>query len=446
MSNVLVNVFKVPDIRKKVLFTLFILIIYRLGAHIPIPGINVAALQYFFEQSANSMAGGLLNFFDLFSGGALKQFTIFALGVMPYISASIIFQLLQIIVPQIEKMSKEGPEGRKKISTYTKYLTVFLCVFQSTAIASWLKSFQQVGDYGYIVDPDSGFMFFFMTAITITTGTMVLMWLGELINDRGIGNGISLIIFAGIVVRFPEALITTTQKIVSRSEPIVFIMLAGVFFVVIAASILLTLGRRNIPLQFGKRQLGGSSIGGQSLPVPINAGNVIPIIFAAALMQFPSQIANFIPGNSPVLNKIQFFLSNGHPVYLVCYTTLILFFTLFYSAIVFNTEEVSKNLQKNQGFIPGVRPGNETAEYLSGVLNRVTLTGAIILAAIAIAPDLMLKMWPDEISPTMAYMFGGTSLLIVVGVALDTLKQLESQLKMRHYDGFFKKGKMKGRR
>lgn len=446
MSNVLVNIFKVADIRKKVLFTLFILLIFRIGAHIPIPGVNIEALAAFFENASQSGAGGLLKFFDLFSGGALTRFTVFALGIMPYITASIVFQLLQVIVPSIEKIVKEGPEGRKKIQKWTKYLTLVLCFVQSSSISIFLKA-QLVPGFGKIVEMESDIAFYLLTALTITTGTMILMWLGELITEYGVGNGISLLIFAGIIVRFPSAIVDTARRIISRSEPIVFIMLLVIFLAIVAGAILLTLGRRNIPLQFGKRQMGGR-VTSQTLPIPVNAGNVMPIIFGVAIMQFP-QVLTSLPvfkESNPILDKIQIYLSPGQIPYLIIYTVLIIFFSFFYAAIAFNTEDVAKNLKRNQGFIPGIRPGSATAEYLSRVLNRVTLTGAFFLALIAITPDLLIRLFPSEISPSMAYMFGGTSLMIIVGVALDTLKQVESQLKMRHYDGFFKKGRMRGRR
>ncbi len=447
-TNVITNIFKVVELRKKILFTLLILVIYRIGAHIPIPGINIDALESFFSQASKGAGGGLLDFFDLFAGGAFKRFTVFALGIMPYISASIIFQLLTVVVPQVEKIAKEGPEGRKKISKYTKYLTVFLCIFQSSGIAAWLKSIPFVQGKGYIIDPNASITFYIIAVITITTGTLVLMWLGEIITERGIGNGISLIIFSGIVVGLPSATYDTIRRIVSKSEPIVGVILLIVFASVTAVSILLTLGRRNVPLQYGKRQSTTNFQGGaQHLPVPINAGNVIPIIFGVAIMQFPTQISNMLGvETSSTFAKILYWISPGQIPYMIIYAMLILFFSFFYAAIVFNPVEVSENLKKYQGFIPGIRPGSSTSEYLAALLNRVTLVGSLILAFIAIAPDIILKMWPEEVSPNMAYLFGGTSLLIVVGVALDTLKQIESQLMMRYYDGFFKKGKIQGRK
>lgn len=448
MSDIIKNIFKVKDLRRRVLFTLFILVIYRVGAHIPIPGINVDALQKFFENLTKGAAGGFLNFFDLFAGGALKRFTIFALGIMPYISASIIFQLLVVVIPSLERMQKEGPEGQKKIKSYTNYLTIAICFVQSVGIISFIKSANSANLW--VVPKDAGMLFYITATLSITTGTMVLIWLGNLISDKGIGNGISLIIFCGIIVRMPSAIVETWNKIVNRSEPIIGIILIMIFLGVIAASILLTLGRRNIPIQYGKRQIGGRSVSSnqQFLPIPLNVGNVIPIIFAIAIMQFPSVIFSYIKVDSTneFVIKLQTWLSPGQVPYMAVYSLLIILFCYFYASIAFNPEKVADNLKKYQGFIPGIRPGKATSDYLFGVLNRLTLSGALFLAFIAITPDIIMKLWPEEVSASMAYMFGGTSLLIVVGVALDTLKQVESQLMMRHYDGFFKDTKIKARK
>jgi preprotein translocase subunit SecY len=449
MAGVLTNIFRIPDLRKKIFFTMFILVVYRIGAHIPIPGINIDALESFFEQASKAAGSGLLNFFDLFSGGALKRVTIFALGIMPYISASIILQLLTVVVPALEKLSKEGQEGRKKIQKYTKYLTVVLCVFQSFAVISWIRSIGTVPGKGAIVNGD-GLGFVFLAVGTITTGTMVLMWFGEIITERGIGNGISLIIFAGIVVRLPSALYQTGQRLSAKGEPIMAILLIATFLFIVAASILLTLGRRNIPLQYGKRQIGGQTTqaSSQVLPLPINAGGVIPIIFASSIIMFPTQIASMVASqNSVLLNKIQYYLGHGRPAYIALYGLLVMFFCYFYASIQFNVNDVSENLKKYQGFIPGIRPGQNTSDFLGKMLNRITFFGALFLTFIAIFPDLMMNMWPEAITGDIAYnLFGGTSLLIIVGVALDTLKQIESQLLMRHYDGFFKNVRLRSRR
>jgi preprotein translocase subunit SecY len=448
-NNVISNIFRIPDLRKKIFFTMFILVVYRIGAHIPIPGINLDALEAFFAQASQSSAGGLLNFFDLFAGGALKRVTIFALGIMPYISASIILQLLAVVIPALEKMKKES-DGHKKIQKFTKYLTVCLCLFQSFGIIAWLRSVPEMQGKGRIVPVDS-IGFIILAVIAITTGTMVLVWLGEIITERGIGNGISLIIFAGIVVRLPQSLFATGQKIISKGEPIMGIVLIGTFMFIVAASILITLGRRNIPLQYGKRQVGGHAVSApaQTLPMPINPGNVIPIIFASSILMFPNQILNiFSAGNaSGIASKLQFWLAPGQAPYLAVYALMVIFFCYFYATISFNPHDVSENLKRYQGFIPGIRPGQNTEDYLSRTLNRVLLFGSLFLVFIAISPDLILKLFPEEVDAGMAYnLFGGTSLLIIVGVALDTLKQIESQLLMRHYDGFFKDVRLKSRR
>lgn len=445
MANVIVNIFKIPDLRKRVLFTLFILVIYRIGAHIPIPGINVEALKTYFVEAQST---GILDFFDLFAGGALKRFTLFALGIMPYISASIIIDLLKVVFPALERLAKEGAEGHKKISQYTRYGTVLLCIFQSTALTFWMKSMKTRGG-GSVVPEDAGIGFILVSVIAITTGTMVLVWMGEIITERGIGNGISLIIMAGIIVRAPQSLAATIKKIGDTGEPIVGIILMGVFFMVVAASILLTLGTRRIPVQYGKKMAGRTAMqkSTQYIPLRVNAAGVIPIIFASAIIIFPSQMVSMLGGSSnEILNKIQFWLSPGQIPYIVLYSGLIIFFCYFYTAIRFNPVEIADNLKKYGGFIPGIRPGQNTSDYILTILNRITLSGSIFLALIAIIPDFILRIWPEQVDPGMAYLFGGTSLLIIVGVALDTLKQIESQLMMRHYDGFIKNSRMKGRR
>ncbi|OHD65664.1 MAG: preprotein translocase subunit SecY [Spirochaetes bacterium RBG_13_51_14] len=444
MANVAVNIFKIPDLRKRILFTLVILIVYRIGAHIPIPGINVDALSSYFKQVQSS---GLLDFFDLFSGGAFKRFTIFALGIMPYISSSIILDLLKVVFPALERLSKEGHEGQKKITQYTRYGTVFLCAAQSFGLTFWMRSMRSTAG-GSVVPDDAGIGFVIIAVVTITTGTMVLVWLGDIITERGIGNGISLIIMAGIVVRAPQAFASTMKKIGDSGEPIVGIILIGLFFLVVAASILLTLGQRRIPIQYGKKQTAGGTVqrSAQYLPLRVNAAGVIPIIFAAAIITFPTQMIHMVGGTSfGILNKIQFWLSPGQIPYIIIYSGMIIFFCFFYTAIRFNPVEIADNLKKYGGFIPGIRPGQNTADYIMSILNKINLSGAIFLALIAIIPDLILRIWPEQVSAEMAHLFGGTSLLIIVGVALDTLQQIESQLLMRHYDGFLKGARMKGR-
>jgi preprotein translocase subunit SecY len=444
MSSVVANIFKIPDLRKRIVFTVLILIVYRIGAHIPIPGINVDALATYFTQS---QASGLLDFFDLFSGGAFKRFTIFALGIMPYISSSIILDLLKVVFPALERLAKEGHEGQKKISQYTRYGTVFLCAAQSFALTFWMKSMRTTQG-GSVVPEDSGIGFAIVAVVAITTGTMILVWLGDVITERGIGNGISLIIMAGIVVRAPQALASTMKKIADSGEPIIGIIMIGLFFAVVAASILLTLGQRRIPIQYGKKQVGGTMVQrtAQYIPLRVNAAGVIPIIFAAAIITFPTQMIHMIGGtSSTIMNKLQFWLSPGQPAYMLLYSGLIIFFCFFYTAIRFNPTEIADNLKKYGGFIPGIRPGQNTADYLMIILNKINLSGSIFLALIAIIPDLILRIWPEQVSVEMAHLFGGTSLLIIVGVALDTLQQIESQLLMRHYDGFLKGARVKGR-
>ncbi len=449
MSNVIGNIFRIKELRSKVLFTLLILVVYRIGAHIPIPGIDVVALKaYFAEQQA--AASGLLNFFDLFSGGALKRFTIFALGIMPYISASIILDLMKVVFPYLENLSKEGAEGQKKLTQLTKYATIGLCFVQSFGISSWLNG-EVARSINKSLVTNSGVSFILISIIAMTTGTMILMWLGEIITERGIGNGISLIILAGIVVRMPQAFVSTMKKIGESGEPIVAIMLVAIFLGVIAASILLTLGARRIPIQYGKKLIaGGTDRNEPYIPLKVNASGVIPIIFAMAIIMFPSmlisQIGAKFGGESEILHKIQFWLSPGNYPYMAFYSALIIFFSFFYTVIKVKPDDMAENLKKSGAFIPGIRPGENTASYITGVLSRITLSGSIFLALIALVPDFIIRAWPEQVDQNMAQIFGGTSLLIIVGVALDTLKQIESQLLMRHYDGFVNNGRTRDRK
>ncbi len=435
MSSAIANILRIPDLRNRIFFTIFILVVYRIGAHIPIPGINVEALKDYFSEAQSS---GILDFFDLFAGGALKRFTIFALGIMPYISASIIIDLMKVVFPYLDELGKEGPEGQKKLSQYTKYGTVLLCTIQGFGLTVWMKS-MRTSTGATVVPADGGMSFVIVAVLAIVTGTIVLMWFGEMVTERGIGNGISLIIMAGIVVRMPQAFTETVKKIRDTNEPIVGIILIGIFFLVVASSILLTLGTRRVPVQYGKKTVGTSQTQrtSQFIPIKVNAAGVIPIIFASAIIVFPSQMIRMIGSSSNVLlNKFQYWLSPGQIPYIVVYTALVIFFCFFYTALRFNPNEISDNLKKYGGFIPGIRPGQNTTEYLSGVLNKLTLWGSIFLALISIVPDFIVRIWPEQVPMQMAYLFGGTSLLIIVGVALDTLKQIESQLLMRHYDGF----------
>ncbi|MFH0873154.1 MAG: preprotein translocase subunit SecY [bacterium] len=428
------NIFKVPELKKRIIFTALLLVVYRVGAHVPTPGIDANALASFFNQ----VGGTLLGFFDLFSGGALRRLSIFALGIMPYISASIILQLLAVVVPYLERLSKEGEQGRKKIVQYTRYGTVVLSAVQATGIAIGLESMRSPAGDVVVLNP--GWPFRLMTLITLTAGTAFIMWLGEQITERGIGNGISLIIFVGIVVRLPEAIINSWRLISSGElNLLIFLGLIVVMVLVVAGTIVMTLGQRKIPVQYAKRVVGRRVYGGQTthLPLRVNTAGVIPVIFASSIIMFPATIAKFI--HHPWMQYAADALSPAMPIYTILYVASIIFFTYFYTAIVFNPVDVADNLKKYGGFIPGIRPGAKTAEYIDRVLTRLTLAGSIFLAAISVFPEFMIK-WMN-----VPFYFGGTSLLIVVGVALDTVQQIESHLLMRHYEGFLKKGRVKGR-
>jgi preprotein translocase subunit SecY len=426
------NMLRIPELKRRILFTAMILLVYRLGGHIPTPGINRAALASFFE----AQSGSLMGLYDMFSGGNLSNATIFALGIMPYISASIIFQLLQAVVPYFEKLAKEGEEGRKKITQYTRQGTVALALIQSFGMAAGLE--QMSG--GIVTAP--GLPFKLLTCITLTAGTVFVMWLGEQITERGIGNGISLIIFIGIVARYPTDLLNTGQQLASGDMHIVKALLIGAFMLLVIGGIIaITQGQRKIPVQYAKKIVGRRVYGGANthIPLKVNTAGVIPIIFAQSIIMFPATLTGIFP-------DVGFFTTLGmlfrppHPVYVVIYSTLIILFAYFYTAVILNPVDLADNMKKNSGFIPGVRPGKKTAEYIDRVLTRVTLPGAVFLAVIAIMPDLMISML------NVPFYFGGTGLLIVVGVALDTLQQIESHLVMRHYDGFMSKGRLRARR
>ncbi len=443
MFGILKTIFSIPDLRKKIFFTLGMLIVFRIGAHVTVPGVNYAELMAFIESQAGD-SRGFTDLIDLFAGGAFNRVAVFALGIMPYISASIIMQLLMVVIPSLQQLQKEGEYGRKKINQYTRYGTVLICALQSYGITVYIESLNSQSG-GVILDPGYGWGFTAMTILTITTGTIVLMWMGELITEKGIGNGISLLIFAGIIAGAPPALATFVQDIQQdQIEVIVALILLVVFIVMISLSIILTEGTRKIPLQYGKKVVGRRIMQGasQSLPIKVNAANVMPIIFASSLMLFPSQIASYLEGSyKDFAAMIQSYLAPGTVSYLIIYVIMIIFFAYFYTAIQYNPKDLAEALKKNGGYIPGIRPGAQTEEFIEKILNRITLSGAIFLAFIAIAPDLIIKLWNLEKYTNLAYMFGGTSLLIIVGVALDTLKQIESQLIMRHYDGFMDKSK-----
>ncbi|MDY0093336.1 MAG: preprotein translocase subunit SecY [Candidatus Vecturithrix sp.] len=435
MLQVFQNIFKIPELKKRILITLGLLAVYRFGAHIPTPGVDAQVLTQIFD----SAQGTVLGMVDLFTGGALKRLTVFALGIMPYISASIILQLLTVVVPYLERLSKEGEQGRKKITQYTRYGTIVLSIIQSLGIGIGLEKMQ--GPAGAPVVPVPGWAFRLITMITLTAGTAFIMWLGEQITERGIGNGISLIIFAGIVVRLPAAVAGTIES-VQRGDFALFSLLGLLIMmaIVVAAVIVMQQGMRKIPVQYAKRVVGRRIYGGQSthIPLRVNTAGVIPVIFASSIIVFPATLARFV--NKPWAQAIAESLSPGHILYTVLYAMMIIFFAYFYTAIVFNPTDLAENMKKYGGYIPGVRPGKRTATYIDAVLTRITLAGAIFLALIAILPEFLIS------AMNVPFYFGGTALLIVVGVALDTMQQIESHLLTRHYEGFMKKGKLRGRR
>ena len=461
MDNALKNLFAVTDLRNRVLFTLAILGVYRVGGVIPTPGVNTEALALLAEQTRNTMFG----LYNMFSGNNLAQMTIFALGVMPYISASIILQLLTVVWPTLERISKEGELGRRKITQYTRYLTLALAVVQSLGIAFFLERQTQIaGGLPLVFDPGWGFRF--MCVLTMTTGTMFVMWLGEQITERGIGNGMSLLIFAGIVVGLPSAVLTTLDQMRTGQISLLrIIFLLAVMVAVVGAIIFVERGHRRITVQYAKRVVGRKQYGGASthIPLKVNTGGVIPVIFASSILAFPATIAMMFEAGSWG-RSIADQLAYGMPLYNLLYVVGIVFFCYFYTAIIFNPDDVAENMRKYGGFIPGIRPGKRTAEHIDTILARLTLVGALYLACVALLPEFLLtgfRVAPipfigeqlDAALPTwftqgagVTFYFGGTSLLIVVGVAMDTVNQVESQLIMRHYDGFMKKTRIRGRR
>jgi preprotein translocase subunit SecY len=438
------SIFKIPELKQRIIFTLLILIVYRIGGHVPIPGINSEALLAFFDEA--SQGRGLLSLYDLFAGGAFRRATVFALGIMPYISASIIIQLLGAVVPYFQKLQKEGEEGRKKITQYTRYGTVLISTMQAYGVAIFLESIRT--NSGMAVVPDPGWGFRMLTMITLGAGTILIMWLGEQITERGIGNGISLIIFIGIIATFPNAMLDEYQQISGGNRAILTeLFLVALMVLTIAAVVALTQGTRKIPVQYAKRIVGRKVYGGQSthIPMRVNTAGVMPIIFAQSIMFVPQTVLTFFP-NSEFMNSMARYFDFQSIVYWIVYGILIVFFTYFYTAIAFNPVDVADNMKKHGGFIPGVRPGKKTAEFIDNILTKITLPGSICLAIVAIFPYIITKFVPN-MSFNFASFYGGTSLLIIVGVALDTLQQLESHLLMRHYDGFMKgSGKIRGRR
>jgi preprotein translocase subunit SecY len=456
------NIFAVPELRKRVLFTLGLLGVYRIGHHIPTPGVNAEALAILAEQARNTMFG----LYDMFSGGNLSRVTIFALGIMPYISASIILQLLAVVWPYLERLSKEGELGRRKITQYTRYGTIVLSVVQSLGIAIFLERSTDVAG-GLPLVYSGGWGFRLMTILTLTTGTTFIMWLGEQITERGIGNGMSLIIFAGIVVNLPVAVITTLDQLRTGQMGLLRLVFLVVLMVaVIAAIVFVERGHRRVTVQYAKRVVGRRMYGGSSthIPLKVNTGGVIPVIFASSILAFPATIAGIMQTQGGWAQTVVDQLSYGMPLYNLLYIGGIIFFAYFYTAIIFNPDDVAENMRKYGGFIPGIRPGKRTAEHIDTILARITLAGALYLAMVAILPEFLIsgfKVAPipfigeqlDALLPrfitegmNVQFFFGGTSLLIIVGVAMDTVQQVESQLIMRHYDGFMKKARIKGRR
>ncbi|MBF0424683.1 MAG: preprotein translocase subunit SecY [Magnetococcales bacterium] len=429
------NLGKIPELRKRLLFTLGMLIVYRIGAHVPIPGIDPAALAAFFAQQQ----GTLLGMFNMFSGGALSRLTVFALGIMPYISSSIILQLMTTVVPKLESLKKEGESGRRKINQYTRYGTVLLSLFQGFGIAYGMES-MQAGGMSVVIQP--GWHFRLITVITLTAGTAFIMWVGEQITNRGIGNGISLIIFAGIVANLPVAMANTLQLTRTGDLQPLFVLFLVIMSVLVTSFIIfMERAQRRISIQYAKRQVSSRRmVGGEQthLPLKINTAGVIPPIFASAIILFPVTIANFAPWDW--LKSLSASLSPGHLMHMVLYSAAIVFFCFFYTAIVFNPEETADNLRKYGGFIPGIRPGQRTAEYFDKILTRLTLIGAVYVVAVCLLPEILIANY------NVPFYFGGTSMLIVVGVTMDTVAQIQSFLISRQYEGLMKKAKIKGRR
>lgn len=434
MSGIL-SAASMPELRRRVIFTLLMLLVYRMGVQIPTPGINGEALAAFFEKNASTLFG----MFNMFSGGALENFSIFALGIMPYISASIIIQLLTVVVPQLEALSKEGESGRRIIIKYTRYGTVLLSIVQGFFIASGLEGVMSPNGVPIVTDPSVQFKL--LTVLTLTSGTAFIMWLGEQMTERGIGNGISMIIFAGIVAGIPAAVGNTIELVKSGELSLLFLpVIVAMMTFVVGFIIFIETSQRRIPIQYAKRIVGRRVYGGQAshLPLKINISGVIPPIFASSIMMFPATIGSFV--KIDWVQQISAYLSPGTPYYYIMFLVLVVFFCFFYTAVTFKPDDVAENLKKNGGFIPGIRPGKKTAEFLDKALVRLTVIGAAYLGTVCIMPTLLIEKL------NVPFYFGGTALLIVVGVSIDTIAQIESHLMMRNYDGFMKAGRIKGRR
>ncbi len=437
MINGMSNVGKVPELRNRLGITLLFLVIYRIGVFVPIPGVDTVQLGKMLEQQA----GNLFGMFDMFTGGALKNFSIFALGIMPYISASIIIQLMTVVVPYLEKLSKEGEMGRKKITQYTRYGTVLLSLFQGYLISSFLENASGVSSDTMIV-LNGGLGFKLFTMLTLTAGTAFIMWLGEQITERGIGNGISLIIFAGIIARFPAGIGTTLEWVrVGKMNVFMLIFIVLIMVAVVAAIIVMETGHRKVKVEYAKRLVGRKMYGGQStyIPLKLNTAGVIPPIFASSLLMFPATIAQFLP-ESTFLEGLKSQMSPDKVLYNVAFVLMIIFFCYFYTALTFNPMDIADNMKKSGGSIPGIRPGAKTSDYIKRILNRITLVGSLYISAVCVLPTILMYQFD------VPFYFGGTGLLIVIGVAIDTIQQFESHLTFRNYDGFMKKSRLRGRK
>ncbi len=439
LTESLQNINKIPELRQRILYTLLILVIYRIGSHITLPGVDASAISGASQTHANDLFG----MFDMFVGGAFARASIFSLGIMPYISSAIIIQLLGAVAPYFQKLQKEGEEGRQKINQYTRYGTVFIASLQAWGVSVSLAS---PASFGRVVVPDPGVFFMLSTVLILTASTLFVMWLGEKITESGIGNGISLIIMIGILAGFPQSLIAEFQSVALGSKNwIVEAVILALMVVIVAAVVVLTVGTRRIPVQHAKRVVGRKMYGGgtQYIPMRVNTAGVMPIIFAQSIMFLPNTFLSFFPESEVMQNVANVFAYDSW-WYAVMFGSMIVFFTYFYTAIAFNPKEVADTMRRQGGFIPGVRPGKSTADFIDNILTRITLPGAISLAFIAVLPTFLTKF--ANVTPGFAQFFGGTSLLIIVGVGLDTLQQIESHLLMRHYDGFMKSGKVRGRR
>jgi len=429
------NISKIPELQRRIIYSFLLLAVYRIGAHVPTPGIDTQALAAFFEQAR----GSLLGLFDMFAGGALSRLSVFALGIMPYISASIILQLLTVVIPHLESLSKEGDAGRRKITQYTRYGTVLLSLVQGFGIAVGLENMSGPTGVSIVIDPGWGFRL--MTVITLTAGTSFIMWLGESITEKGIGNGISLIIFAGIVCRGPAAVLNTFRLLSTGEMGIFFIVIMIVLMIaVVGIIVFVESGQRRIPVQYAKRVIGRKMYGGQTthLPLKVNTAGVIPPIFASSIIMFPATIANFVP--HPWMKAFAGYLMPGRFVYESMYVAFIIFFCYFYTAVTFNPIDVADNMKKHGGYVPGIRPGKRTAAYIDKVLTRLTFSGALYVSAVCVLPSILISQL------NVPFYFGGTALLIVVGVALDTAGQIETHMLTRQYEGFMKKGRVARRR